>query len=387
MCGSPRVRVLLELRDMPAQDGVVFDSAQEAAEAPVGDVRLARCPECGYVGNTAFDPKKIGFTEYRYAQHHSPKYQQHLLAVLSMLVEDYGIREKLVLDAGCGEGYFLHRLCEAGRNRGIGVDPSVSLDEAGGADADDDSDGITLIRDYFSADHTGHAADLVSCRHVIDELPEPRPFVELLGRAAADRPDAYVYIEVPNAMRTFEQKLVWNLGYAKRSWFTSTSIRCMFALCGLETVAVHEMFDGEYLGAVGRRAAADREARPPDAAGDADADAMQSLEHHVRDAIVHWTDQLGQWRAGGRRVAMWGAGMRGINFLSRFADSGAVQQVVDINPGRQGIYLPVSAARVQAPESLIQLRPDVVILSNPGYEQEIREQLSGLGLDAEIQRL
>jgi len=385
ICGSTELRTFLELADMPAQDGVVYATVGSARAAPTGDIVIALCRDCCYIGNFAFDADKVGFAEYRYSQHHSPKYRAHVDRVVGRLVDAHGIRGKTVVDIGCGDGYFLRKICPAGDNRGIGIDPSALVDEEGGP-----SDGrITLIRDYYGPRHAEHRGELVSCRHVIDELPNPRAFLELISGAMAEGDGPLLYLEVPNALRTVEQKLVWNIGYAKRSWFTAASMASLYRQCGLRVVDAEDQFGGEYLGVTGRRAAAtDPPPTPLGGAADRLTAALEGLGQHLRQEVERWTRRLADFDANGEKVAMWGAGMRGINFLSRLGDrAAAIRTVVDINPERQGAYLPCSGAYVEPPEALRAFSPDRVILSNPGYEQEIHGQLDGMGVRCEVDRL
>lgn len=58
-----------------------------------------------------------------------------------------------------------------------------------------------------------------------------------------------------------------------------------------------------------------------------------------------------------------------------------------MNPGRQGLYLPRSAHRVEAPERLLADPPDLVVVSNPAYADEIAAQASELGVRAELTSL
>jgi hypothetical protein len=58
--------------------------------------------------------------------------------------------------------------------------------------------------------------------------------------------------------------------------------------------------------------------------------------------------------------------------------------VVDLNPRKWGRYLPVTAHRVDPPESLRELQPRAVIITNPSYRDEIAAGLAELGVTAEI---
>ncbi len=67
---------------------------------------------------------------------------------------------------------------------------------------------------------------------------------------------------------------------------------------------------------------------------------------------------------------LWGAGSRGVQFLT-FADPDhQLAAVVDINPRKWGRYLPITAHRVDAPESLT-ASAQAVIITNPSYRDEV----------------
>ena len=63
---------------------------------------------------------------------------------------------------------------------------------------------------------------------------------------------------------------------------------------------------------------------------------------------------------------------------------GVEADVVDINPFRQGAFLPGSGVRVLAPEELRDRRPDLVVAMNPAYLDEIAQALGELGLASEL---
>jgi FlaA1/EpsC-like NDP-sugar epimerase len=97
-----------------------------------------------------------------------------------------------------------------------------------------------------------------------------------------------------------------------------------------------------------------------------------------------WRNRIGALVERGARPVLWGAGSRGVQFLT-FADADRrLAAVVDVNPRKWGRHLPVTAHRVQAPEVLSTLRPQAVIITNPSYRPEIATHLQRLGVDAEL---
>ena len=54
-CDGADATEVIELRAVPAFCNVLYDTAEEARQAPRGDLRLVMCPTCGLLYNAAFD--------------------------------------------------------------------------------------------------------------------------------------------------------------------------------------------------------------------------------------------------------------------------------------------------------------------------------------------
>jgi len=80
--------------------------------------------------------------------------------------------------------------------------------------------------------------------------------------------------------------------------------------------------------------------------------------------------------------------MRAITFLAGVRGAPEmVDYVVDVNPHRHGRFLPCTGTKVIAPEQLRQLRPDVVIATNPNYAKEIWRDVQAMELNCEFEQL
>ena len=81
----------------------------------------------------------------------------------------------------------------------------------------------------------------------------------------------------------------------------------------------------------------------------------------------------------GRRPAVWGGASKGVIFSIYMQRAGVpIAEVIDINPAKQGRYLPVTGLRVSSPATAVgRLSPgDTVFVMNSNYLDEIRA-LSG----------
>jgi hypothetical protein len=378
ICGSNELWSFFELFNIPTQDGVVWESKAQALDSPVGDIQLVYCQNCDFIGNQKYDPNKVQFSNYDFTLHHSPIYQDFIDSLASRLVESYQLNDKTLIDLGCGRGHFLHSMCELGNNKGIGIDPSLDAEES----RENESDRVTLIKDFYSKKYAYLHADFVACRHVIDELEDPVTFVQMIRDSLNIEDKTIVYMEVPNALKIFSKDIIWNIGYAKHFWFTPTSLTRLFERCHFKVLNVETCMDEEYLGI---------EATPCVKPSPYKIRNQQSIHSYLEGFSKHfarliddWQNRIDDLERQGRTVVVWGAGMRAINFLNKFNLKNIVQYVVDVNPSRQGKYLPRTAYNVKAPEELKNSPPDIIIISNSTYSKEIQAQAKNLGLSSEF---
>jgi hypothetical protein len=83
-------------------------------------------------------------------------------------------------------------------------------------------------------------------------------------------------------------------------------------------------------------------------------------------------------------VALWGAGAKGVTFLNVVPGGADIEPVVDLNPRKQGTFVPGTGQRVVAPGALAGQPLDEVWILNPLYRREIESQLRELGVGADV---
>jgi hypothetical protein len=89
----------------------------------------------------------------------------------------------------------------------------------------------------------------------------------------------------------------------------------------------------------------------------------------------------------GETVVLWGASSKAVAFLAAVDRDDRIMAAVDINPFKQGMYLPGSGVAVVAPERLKTIEPEILIVMNPIYLQEINANLGELDLRPEVRAL
>jgi hypothetical protein len=61
--------------------------------------------------------------------------------------------------------------------------------------------------------------------------------------------------------------------------------------------------------------------------------------------------------------------------------------VTDINPNRQGYFMPGTGHEIVPPSALAEIKPDLVIAMNRIYREEIQAELDRLGVDCRLECL
>ena len=112
---------------------------------------------------------------------------------------------------------------------------------------------------------------------------------------------------------------------------------------------------------------------------------VDEFAHQLPHALAGWRSKVGRYREDGKRVVIWGAGSKGVAFLTTLGlGEDAVEFAVDINPHRQGQFMATTGQEIIGPQRLAQHEPDVVIVMNPIYKQEIEADLQSLGLSPDV---
>lgn len=369
---------------MPVHVGVLWESSDAARASKRGDVALAFCGSCGFVGNRAFDPSRVDYSlRYDNALHFSPTFRDYERDTAERLVERYDIRGRRVAEIGCGSGHFLSLICELGANRGIGFDPSY---EPG---AEKLGTGVRILREYYAEDHAEHEADLVCCRHVLEHIPTPRDFLDMVRRSLESNRDAVVYFEVPNAYLVFRDLSIWDVIYEHCNYFAAPTLDALFRASGFEVVASQESYEGQFLSIEARLAPEYESARASRVDLDSGslgeiADLVARFADHVQQKREEWSDRLESFAQAGSKSVIWGAGAKTVSFLNLVSAGDTIAWVVDINPSKQGSFIAGTGQPIVAPDQLVKIAPDVVVVMNPVYREEIEVQLERMGLRPEV---
>jgi hypothetical protein len=259
----------------------------------------------------------------------------------------------------------------------VGYDPSYN-----GEQADVLLDGRVTFVPALLPDHLdGRAADMIVARHVLEHLELPVDVLRTL-RAAMGGHRAVLYAEVPDGGYLLQHTAVWDVIYEHPSHFTASSLHRLCAEAGLPVTRRGTSFGGQYLWAEASSSRSAGSIAAP--ATDGVLAAVTVFSARAAGALAYWAHEVETAVSRGQKVALWGAGSKGVTFLNVVPGAREVELVVDVNPRKHGRHVPGTGQVVLGPEQLPANPPDLVIVLNPVYVDEVRAALGRLGLRPEV---
>ena len=381
-CSADVTRILYRVPSIPIHSCVLLDSVEEARAFPRRDLELAYCEECGFIFNRIFDETVMGYsTDFEESQHFSGTFNAFAKALAQEAADKCAIAGKHVLEIGCGKGEFLLEFCRAGGATGLGIDPGYRAD-----DGRTDSKGqVQFITDFFSEKYEHLDADVIVCRHTLEHIAPVSRFISSIRRMIGERSETKVFFETPDAKRVLAEGAFWDIYYEHCSYFSPGTHARLFRQHGFDVTDLSLMFDDQYIIQYAHPVA---QRSSPHLPLESDLDEMHRLAlefpRRVREVQDHWRDLVQDASKRGRRVVLWGGGSKGVSFLTTLGLTSEISTIVDINPYKQGKFMPGTGHPVVAPEALVDQPPDLVIVMNPIYVTEIRANLKRLGLEPEV---
>ena len=382
-CGAGGAAGLYALDAVPVQSTLLVASRAEALAFPQGALDLRWCEGCGLAFNAAFDPARVAYgAGYEDAQGASPTFVRFATALARGWIERHGLAGGHLVEIGCGKGEFLRLMAGIGGCSGLGLDPAFVPGR------EPDPPGVGFRAERFSEAHVPLDADFVICRHTLEHVGDVAGFLGLLRRACG--PEVRLGFEVPDARRILAEGAFWDVYYEHASYFTAGALARAFAFAGFDVLDVRREYGEQYLILEAAPAAGQgpsgRPAPLPPAADDLAETAalVAGFREEARARIAGWRAAFAAWAGQGRRVALWGSGSKAVGFLTTVGDPGIVACVVDINPARQGRFMPGCAMPIVAPAQLAAHRPDIVLVMNPLYRDEIAAEIRAMRLAPEI---
>lgn len=384
-CGSPVHLQFLDLGSAPPSNSYLTTEAMRAPEKWY-PLKVMVCEACWLVQTEDYAHfSELFSADYAYFSSFSSSWLKHAETYVAQMAARYGLgADSNVVEIAANDGYLLQYV----QQRGIpclGVEPTASTAKAAR------EKGIRIVESFFGVElaeqlvRDGFAADLTAANNVLAHVPDINDFVA--GFALLLKPTGTATFEFPHLLRQVQENQFDTVYHEHFSYLSLTAVHRIFERNGLmvtdvEVLPTHggslrvhaQRKDCPGLVVSPRvREMLDRE----QSCGVTTPDfylAFQEKAITVKNDLLVF---LLEAKRSGKRVAAYGAAAKG-NTLLNFAGvkPDLLEFVVDLNPAKQGKWLPGSRIPVVAESALRESKPDYVLILPWNLKAEVVEQLS-----------
>ena len=385
-CGAPVEAVFADLGMSPFANSYIPPERANSME-PFYPLRALVCGNCVLVQLEEFETPEEIFSDYAYFSSYSTSWLEHSRRYAEQMIERLGLNAgSHVVEIASNDGYLLQFFRER-KIPVLGIEPAANVAQVAVAK------GIPTLVEFFgretarsSAD--GSLADLLLGNNVLAHVPDLNDFVA--GMKILLKPGGVITMEFPHLMRLIEDNQ-WDTIYHEHfSYFSFLTASRVFEAHGLRLFDVEELpthggslriygahaEDGEKPESEAARELRERER----AAGYERLETYLGYGRRVEQDKRQILSFLIGLKEQGLRVVAYGAPAKGntlLNYCGVRRDF--IDYTCDVNPHKQGHFLPGSHIPIRTPDAIREDKPDVVLILPWNLKDEISQQLSFIG--------
>jgi hypothetical protein len=383
LCGCAVDAVFADLGTSPLANSYLPPTAVNAME-PFYPLRALVCGECFLVQLEEFETPSHIFSDYAYFSSYSSSWIEHSRRYVEQMIERLELgAHSHVVEIASNDGYLLQFFHER-QVPVLGIEPAANVARVAL------QKGIPTLVEFFGRETArslagDSAADLLIGNNVLAHVPDLNDFIA--GMEILLAPGGVITLEFPHLMRLIDENQ-WDTIYHEHfSYFSFLTVSRAFQEHGLRLFDVEELpTHGGSLRVYGCHA--EDPAKP-------ESHAARELREREREAGYEQLDTyLGYGRRveadkrqilgflidlkqQGLRIAGYGAPAKGntmLNYCGLRRDF--IDYTCDLNPHKQGLFLPGSHIPILAPEAIVEDKPDVVLILPWNLREEIMAQLA-----------
>jgi SAM-dependent methyltransferase len=385
-CGAPLRDVFADLGMSPLANDYLPAERVNAME-PFYPLRALVCARCFLVQLEQFQTPERIFSDYAYFSSYSSSWLEHSRRYAEQMIARLSLDgDSQVVEIASNDGYLLQFFAEREISV-LGVEPAANVAEVAVAK------GVPTVVEFFGEDVARRLAeqspaDLLLGNNVLAHVPDLNDFVA--GMKALLKPGGVITMEFPHLMRLIADNQ-WDTIYHEHfSYFSFLTVSAVFAAHGLRLFDVQEL--PTHGGSLRIFAAhADDAGKPETAAARELAERERAAGYESLETYSGYGRRVEQdkrqilrflidLKERGLRVVAYGAPAKG-NTLLNYCGVGrdTIEYTCDLNPHKQGHFLPGSHIPIRSPDALREDRPDVVLILPWNLKDEIVSQLDFIG--------
>ena len=345
------------------------------------------CSDCFLVQLNEFESPENIFSDYAYFSSYSNSWLSHIKNYCDMVTQRFGLNENsFVMEIASNDGYLLKNFV-ANNIPVLGIEPAKNVAEIAR------KNGVQTEVAFFGTETADRLvkeksrADLIAANNVLAHVPDLNDFVQGIKRCLADT--GVVTIEFPHLVQLIKNNQFDTIYHEHFSYFSFWTVEKVFQQHGLELFDVEEIpVHGGSLRIFAKHQGSDTHAVSPRVLelrqkeadfGITQIDRYLQFDIQIQQVKRNFLTFLIQAKEDGKRVVAYGAPAKGNTLLNYCGvKTDLIEFTVDLSIHKQEKYLPGVRIPINAPEEIVNSKPDYVVILPWNIRDEISNQMSAI---------
>jgi SAM-dependent methyltransferase len=350
LCHSSELQLFLLLANSPNNISYLLEKENVSKDKPL-DLKVYLCSQCGFVQLSSLLMPNY-YDDYLMTVSHSQQMRDYQHSQASTFIKKFNLYGKKVIEVGCGDGNYLSTLIDLGVNA-FGVEPSSKFRNIALAKR------LNIFEGYVDSQLPIPESpyDAFVTRQVLEHIDNVHEFLQ--GIRLSLSTDAVGLIEVPSIEQSIEKGRFYDFFSDHVNYFSVRTLSYALERNGFLVLDIQRGMNGEYLQAYVK----------VDSLID-----QSNLQESVNILTQDIHQLLSQADRDHKKVAVWGAGAKGLSSLA-ISQVFNVEYVIDSDNFKHGLFTPVTHLPIVPPQKLLESPVDIVIITAMAYLDEIVKEL------------
>ena len=382
-CGAKLTLTFLDLGMSPIANNLVEDK-QLNHQNKSYPLRAMTCEKCSLVQLSEAIPKEKLFpSSYTYFSSYSSTWLEHSKAYAEKMISLLQLNQNdLVVEIASNDGYLLQYFANSGI-KVLGIEPASGVAKTAIAK------GIPTLINYFGESTAveltqGQKPKLMIGNNVLAHVPDIHDFIKGFSLLIAD--EGLITFEFPHLLNLIKKTQFDTIYHEHYSYLSVTALLPIFAQHGLRIINVEKLLThggslrifvakniSSWIVHESVRATIAEESQYDPR----DLRIYETVQRKVEGIKHNLLSELIKCKKDGKSISAYGAAAKGVTLLNYCGVSNdLIDYVVDLNPNKQGKFLPGSQIPIVGINVFDMKIPDILLVLPWNLSIEIKSQLS-----------
>ena len=382
-CGAKLTLTFLDLGMSPIANNLVEDKQLNHRNKSY-PLRAMTCEKCALVQLSEAIPKEKLFPpSYTYFSSYSSTWLEHSKTYAEKMISLLQLNQNdLVVEIASNDGYLLQYFANSGI-KVLGIEPASGVAKTAIAK------GIPTLINYFGESTAveltqGQKPKLMIGNNVLAHVPDIHDFIKGFSLLIAD--EGLITFEFPHLLNLIKKTQFDTIYHEHYSYLSVTALLPIFAQHGLRIINVEKLLThggslrifvakniSSWIVHESVRATIAEESQYDPR----DLRIYETLQRKVEGIKHNLLSELIKCKKDGKSISAYGAAAKGVTLLNYCGISNdLIDFVVDLNPNKQGKFLPGSQIPIVGINVFDMKIPDILLVLPWNLSIEIKSQLS-----------